>query len=92
MVDVTSRVDIQLFVTDLLAQRDPVAFERYPGQDHGSLRLEDGAGLKVAISGDRSSLRMLLSGALTQLAPPNPPLERHDEPPVELDTGEPQAP
>jgi len=78
----TSRIDVQLFVRDLLGQRDPITYERHPNtDDHGSLRLDDGAGLKVAISGDRSSLRVLVAGALAQLGPDVVPTERHDEPP-----------
>jgi len=80
----TSRVDVQLFVRDLLAQRDPITYERHPNtDDHGSLRLDDGEGLKVAISGDRSSLRVLVAGALEQLSDPPVPTERHDEPPTD---------
>jgi len=78
-----SRVDVQLFVRDLLGQRDPITYERHPNtEDRGSLRLDDGEGLKVAISGDRSSLRVLVAGALEQLGPEVVPTERHDEPPT----------
>lgn len=90
---VSTRVDVHMFAEDLLAQRPPIVFESYPGtDDRGGLRLEDGNGVKIAISGDRSSLRLLVSDALAQLAPPAPdppaerPLERHDEPPADPGT------
>lgn len=85
----TTRVDVQMFAGDLLAQRDAVVYEHYQGtDDRGSLRLDPGDGVKLAITGDRSSIRLLISAALTQLAPPNPNTAGAGEP----DTGEPQSP
>lgn len=83
----TTRVDVQMFAGDLLARADAVMFERY-ASGRGGLRLDAGDGVKVVITGDRSSLRLLVSAALTQLAPPNPPPAAADEP----DMGEPQDP
>ena len=78
----TTRVNMQLFVRDLLAQRPPMAWESYQN-GAGSLVMDDGAGIRVAHTGDPSSLRMLLSGGLEQLGPPDPPEPEPEELPAE---------
>jgi hypothetical protein len=65
--DVGSRVNLQMFAGDLLSHQGLVTVERNLG--HMTVVFRDGAGVRVAISGDRSSLRMILSAALADLGP-----------------------
>jgi hypothetical protein len=74
-----SRVNVQLFASDLLAYAGLVHVEAYPEIQYVSATLSDGKGVKVALTGDRSSLRMILSAALVQLDPDANP-EPHAEP------------
>ncbi len=66
---VGSRVSVQLFAQDLLAHQLLVTVETYSGSGYTSAVFSDGAGVKVAVTGDRSSVRMVLSAALAQLGP-----------------------
>ncbi len=66
---VGTRVNLTLFAADLLAHQGQVSVESYPSSGYVSALLSDGAGVKVAVTGDRSSVRMVLSAALEQLAP-----------------------
>lgn len=88
----TSRVLVQMFAGDLLAH--PPSFEHYPalGVQEGAVVLDDGDGTRVAVSGDRSSLRLLFAGALAQLGPPQPPPAQPEEPPEEPATSDTQDP
>jgi hypothetical protein len=64
-----SRVNVQLFASDLLAHQGLVQVEAYPEIEYVSATLSDGKGVKVALTGDRSSIRMILSAALYRLGP-----------------------
>ncbi len=64
-----TRVNLQLFAGDLLAHQGLVSVESYESSGYVSAMLSDGAGVKVAVTGDRSSVRMVLSAALEQLGP-----------------------
>jgi hypothetical protein len=64
-----SRVNVQMFAGDVLAHAGLVSVESYPEIQHVSATLSDGKGVKVALTGDRSSLRMILSAALAELGP-----------------------
>ncbi len=82
--DVGSRVNVQVFASDLLNHQGLITVEnRLSGSNLMSVVLRDGAGVHVAISGDRSSLRMVLSAALADLGPefqePEPPEEEEPE-------------
>ena len=66
--EVGSRVNVQVFAGDLLAHQGLISVESYPNSGYSSVVLSDGAGVKVALSGDRSSLRLVVSAALEQLA------------------------
>jgi hypothetical protein len=83
--NVGSRVNVTLFASDILSHQGQVSVERY--QQLGpafSVVVRDGAGVQVAISGDRSSLRMILSAALADLGPefqPEPPEEEPESSP-----------
>jgi hypothetical protein len=66
----TSRVLVQLFARQLTG--NAVAYEEYREFDSGSVSFSDGAAVRVSISGDRSSLRMVLSAALALVRPPDP--------------------
>ena len=67
--DVGSRVNVQLFAGDLLAHQGLVSVESYQSSGYVSARFSDGAGVQVAITGDRSSVRMVLAAALAGLGP-----------------------
>lgn len=56
-------------VGDLLAHQGLITVESYSSSGYVSALLSDGAGLKVAVTGDRSSVRLVLSAALHQLGP-----------------------
>jgi hypothetical protein len=76
--DVGSRVNLQMFARDLLAHQGLVSVEDYPELESISAVFSDGAGVKVSLSGDRSSLRMILTAALVLIPPevaPEPPEE-----------------
>jgi len=64
-----SRVHVQVFAGDLLAHQGLIRLESYPSSGYVSVLLDDGAGVRVAVTGDRSSVRMILSAALAQLGP-----------------------
>jgi hypothetical protein len=64
-----TRVSVQMFAGDLLAHQGLVHVESYPEHDYVSALLSDGAGVKVALTGDRSSVRMVLSALLERLGP-----------------------
>jgi hypothetical protein len=77
-----SRVSVHAFASDILsAGRADV--EDGTVADWRSIRIEDGYNLSFTISGDRSSLRMLVSGLLAGLQPdpdPDPaPLQNEAE-------------
>jgi hypothetical protein len=79
--DVGSRVNLQMFAGDILAHQGLVTVERYATL--GNLQtvvFRDGAGVQVGISGDRSSLRMILSAALADLGPEVEPEVSEEEP------------
>ncbi len=66
--NVGTRVNVQMFAGDILAHQGLVTVEQYrPGSM--SVVFRDGDGVQVGISGDRSSLRMILSAALADLGP-----------------------
>jgi hypothetical protein len=70
IANVGTRVNLQLFAGDLLSHQGLVTVEKY--LHLGNLQtvvFRDGAGAQVGISGDRSSLRMILSAALADLGP-----------------------
>jgi hypothetical protein len=67
--NVGTRVNLQVFAQDLLAHQGQVRVESYESSGYVSALLSDGAGVTVVLSGERSSVRMVLSAALTQLAP-----------------------
>jgi hypothetical protein len=75
---VGTRVSVQMFAGDVLAHAGLVEVEHYQGADGVGALFSDGAGVRVVFSGDRSSVRMVLSAALAQLGPevelnPDPP-------------------
>ncbi len=75
---VGTRVSVQMFAGDLLAHQGLVSVEHYQGAGGVGAMFSDGAGVRVVISGDRSSVRMVLAAALGQLGPevepdPDPP-------------------
>jgi hypothetical protein len=79
---VGTRVSVQMFAGDVLAHQNLILVERYADPHYMSVLLSDGAGCKVAITGDRSSLRLLLSAALAQLGTvPDPDPDPVPEPP-----------
>ncbi len=65
-------VNVQLFARDLLAHQGLVSVESYESSGYVSALLSDGTGVKVSVTGDRSSVRMVLSAALAQLGPDEP--------------------
>jgi len=68
IANVGTRVNLQMFAGDILAHQGLVTVEQYrPGSM--SVVFRDGAGVQVGVSGDRSSLRMILSAALADLGP-----------------------
>jgi hypothetical protein len=66
---VGTRVNVQVFASDLLAHQGLVQVTDYPSSGYVGARFDDGAGVTVVLSGDRSSVRMVLSAALDQLGP-----------------------
>jgi len=80
--NVGSRVNLQMFASDLLNHQGLVTIETYTNPDHKTVVFRDGAGVRVGISGNRSSLRMILSAALADLGPEEAPvfpdLNEHD--------------
>jgi hypothetical protein len=72
---VGTRVNLQMFAGDVLNHQGLVTVETY-GPGSLSVVLRDGAGVHVAITGDRSSLRMILSTALADLGPELEPGDR----------------
>jgi hypothetical protein len=70
--DVGTRVNVQMFAGDLLARPGLVTVESYEASGYVSALLSDGDGVKVAITGDRSSVRLALSAALIQLGGDEP--------------------
>jgi hypothetical protein len=75
---VGTRVSVQMFAGDVLAHQGLVEVEHYHGADGVGAMFSDGGGVRVVFSGDRSSVRMVLSAALAQLGPevdpdPDPP-------------------
>jgi hypothetical protein len=66
---VGSRVSVTLFAGDLLAHQGLVKVESYESSGYVSALFSDGAGVKVAVTGDRSSVRVVLSAAFSQLGP-----------------------
>jgi hypothetical protein len=86
---VGTRVSVQMFAGDVLAHQNLILVETYPGAGYLSVVFSDGAGCKVAITGDRSSLRLLLSAASAQLGTvPDP--DPDPDPPGQIDQ-EPEA-
>jgi hypothetical protein len=74
-----TRVNVQLFAGDLLAHQNLIMVESYTDLEAVSAVFSDGAGVKVSLTGDRSSLRMILSAALAGILPevaPEPPEEQ----------------
>ncbi len=72
-----ARVSVHAFTADIL-ERGRAEVEDGANTGWRSIRLEDGYGLSFTLSGDRSSLRLLVSRLLTDLAPdpdqpPDPP-------------------
>jgi hypothetical protein len=65
---VGTRVSITMFAGDVLAHQGQVRVESYPSSGYVSALLSDGAGVKVSVTGERSSVRMVLAAALEQLA------------------------
>lgn len=77
---VGTRVSVQMFAGDVLAHQGLISVEHYQGAGGVGAKFSDGAGVTVVFSGDRSSVRMVLSAALAQLGPevqpnPDPPEE-----------------
>jgi hypothetical protein len=66
---VGTRVSITMFAGDLLAHQGLVSVESYESSGYVSALLSDGGGVKVAVTGDRSSVRMIVSALLAQLGP-----------------------
>jgi hypothetical protein len=67
-----SRVTIHAFVGDI-AGPGRVGVEQGANPSWAAIRLDDGHGMQFTLSGDRSSLRMLVAGVLAQLTPePDP--------------------
>lgn len=68
-----------LFAQDIVRHAGLVQVEQFPTSGYWSVGLSDGDGARVAITGDRGSLRMILVSALQQLGPdqpdPDPPAE-----------------
>jgi hypothetical protein len=77
--NVGTRVNLQLFAGDVLSHQGLVTVEQYRPESM-SVVFRDGAGVYVAISGDRSSLRMILSAALADLGPEVEPEVSEEEP------------
>jgi hypothetical protein len=76
---VGSRVNLTLFAGDLLAHQGLITVEAYPDLEAVSAVFSDGAGVKVSFTGDRSSLRLILTAAMAQIPPevaPEPPEEQ----------------
>lgn len=74
-----ARVTITCFIRDIVDGGE-VEVERSVVDGWASLKVRDGRGLSFALSGDRSTLRMLLADALGDLTPdpdpdPEPPAE-----------------
>jgi hypothetical protein len=68
--EVGSRVNVTMFASDILSHQQLVSVERHlSGSTLMSVVFRDGAGVSVAITGDRSSLHMILSAALADLGP-----------------------
>ncbi len=67
--NVGTRVNLQMFAGDILAHQGLVTVETHTGLDRMTVVFRDGDGVRVGISGDRSSLRMILSAALADLGP-----------------------
>jgi hypothetical protein len=66
---VGTRIDLMIFAQDVLAHQGLVQVETYASLDSQAVVVSDGAGARVALVGDRSSLRMVLEAALSQLDP-----------------------
>jgi hypothetical protein len=78
---VGTRVSVTMFAADILSHAGMVTVERYAGLGPAlSVVVQDGAGARITISGDRSSLRLILAAALGDLGPdapdPEPPEEQ----------------
>ncbi len=67
--DVGSRVNVQMFAGDLLTHQGLISVESYPSFGYVSARFSDGAGVQIAMTGERSSVRMVLTVALSNLGP-----------------------
>jgi hypothetical protein len=67
-----THVRIQLFAGDLLAHQGLVSFEAYAGSS-GSVLLDDGSGVKIALTGEPAQLRQVLEAALAAIDPPPEP-------------------
>lgn len=78
---VGTRTDVMLFAQDILRHAGLVQVEQYPSSGYWSVGLSDGDGARIAITGDRSSLAMIMSAALQQLRPPDP--DPDPDPPAE---------
>ncbi len=76
-----TRVNLQLFAGDLLAHQNLITVEAYPDLEAVSAVFSDGAGVKVSFTGDRSSLRMILTAAMAQIPPEAAPEPPEEEPP-----------
>lgn len=75
-----ARVSVHAFTSDILSY-GRAEVEDGANVDWRSIRLEDGYGLSFTLSGDRSSLRLLVSRLLTSLQPdpdPDPPAAEED--------------
>jgi hypothetical protein len=66
-----SRVSVHSFVSDLTGPGQ-VTVEQGVNPDWASMRLDDGHGMQFVLSGDRSTLRMLVAGVLRDLGPDGP--------------------
>jgi hypothetical protein len=70
-----SRVSVHSFVGDVTGPGH-VTVEQGANPSWAAMRIDDGHGMQFTLSGDRSSLRLLVSGVLAQLTPdsqPDPP-------------------
>ncbi len=68
-----SRVSVHAFATDILSTDGRAEVEDGANTDWKSIRLEDGVGMTFTLSGNRSSLRLLVSRLLADLQPdPDP--------------------
>jgi hypothetical protein len=65
---VGSHVSVQVFAQDLLAHQGLIRLESYPSSGYVSVLLDDGGGVRVAVTGNRAGVQMVLEAALDTLA------------------------